>query len=314
VWTRRSRWWWLAAALTAYGFALLSKETATLLPLLLLSTPRSGRPFSARAGAVAGFVVLAIALYAWRSQTGALTPFTGDEHYSPAISLTLWVRNAINYLGRMVGAPLALFVLLGVSRLTGRRRQRSVGVYLISIDVLVFGAAFVAVFLAPVLPIPLRSELYLYLPVFGVCLFAGWLGSLLLHDIEPRSLITAIALYILALGAYQTAKGLAIERDLRFSEKLVAALRASPAVADFQGSVILVPADAETSRFLGDAVGDYLHLVLPYATGNEQVTGAVDYGRRVLPEGGLRLDCQYRDDDVIISRAAPSVRLLSSPA
>src|SRR5688572_8956064 len=78
VWTRRGRAWWLAAALAAYGLALLSKETATLLPLVLLLTPRSERPFAVRAGAVTGFVVLALVVYAWRSQTGALTPFAGD--------------------------------------------------------------------------------------------------------------------------------------------------------------------------------------------------------------------------------------------
>ena len=64
-----------------------SKETATLLPVLLLfdAADPSGRSRS-RAGAVAGFIVLALVIYVWRSQTGALTPFAGDAHYSPAIS------------------------------------------------------------------------------------------------------------------------------------------------------------------------------------------------------------------------------------
>ena len=83
MWTRRGRAWWLAAALAAYGLALLSKETATLLPVLLLLTKRSERPLAARTAAVTGFIVLALVIYAWRSQTGALTPFAGDEHYSP---------------------------------------------------------------------------------------------------------------------------------------------------------------------------------------------------------------------------------------
>ena len=119
MWTRRGRGGGWLPPLAAYGLALLSKETATLLPLLLLLTPRSERPLAARAAAVTGFIVLALVIYAWRSQTGALTPFAGDEHYSPAISVALWLRNAINYAGRMiVGAariarnsrPGALFV------------------------------------------------------------------------------------------------------------------------------------------------------------------------------------------------------------
>jgi hypothetical protein len=307
MWTRRGHAWWLAAALAAYGLALLSKETATLLPVLLLLTPRSERPLATRAGAVTGFIMLALVIYAWRSQTGALTPFAGDEHYSPAISIALWLRNAINYAGRMIAVPLALLVLVGLARLTNKDRPRPSGSrsYLVPVELLTFAAAFVVIFLAPVLPISLRSELYVYLPVFGVCLFAGWLGSLLSSGIEPRSLAVAIAFAIAALGGYQIARARDAQQDLRFSENLVTAIRRDSLLASTNGSVVLIPSDRETERSLQSAIGGYLYVVLQYAFDGQPRAGAVQYSGEPPRQADVRLTCTYRETDgtVIISPA-----------
>jgi hypothetical protein len=320
VWTRKGHTAWLIAALAAYGLALLSKETATLLPLLLLLTPRAERPFSVRAGAVAGFVVLGVAIYAWRSQTGALTPFAGDEHYSPAVSAALWLRNAINYTGRMIVGPVALVLVLGLARVV--RRAESAGalakaeasadtrtlkraLYEDSRIVLAFAAAFVVVFLAPVLPISLRSELYLYLPVFGVCLCAGWLGALLVHGIESRSLAIAVAVFVLALGGYQVARARDIQQDLRFSEKLVHALRNSTPLASASRSVLLIPSDRDTERSMQSAIGGYLYVVLQYAFKGPARAAVVQYSDEPVQQADTRLLCSYRQSDgtVVISPA-----------
>src|SRR5688572_23684555 len=307
VWTRRGHAWWLAAALAAYGLALLSKETATLLPVLLLLTPRSERPLATRAGAVTGFIMVALVIYAWRSQTGALTPFAGDEHYSPAISIALWLRNATNYAGRMIAVPLALLVLVGLARLTNKDRPSPSGSrsYLVPVDLLTFVAAFVVIFLAPVLPISLRSELYVYLPVFGVCLFAGWLGSLLSSGIEPRSLAVAIAFAIAALGGYQIARARDAQQDLRFSENLVTAIRRDSLLASTNGSVVLIPSDRETERSLQSAIGGYLYVVLQYAFDGAPRAGAVQYSGDPPRQADVRLTCTSRETDgtVIISPA-----------
>ena len=306
MWTRRGRAWWLAAAVSTYGLALLSKETATLLPLLLLLTPRPERPFAVRASAIAGFGVIALIIYVWRSQVGALTPFAGDEHYSLAISLTLWLRNSINYAGRMIAAPLALLVLLGVARLIDKRRPMPLGSYsiFIPVDVIAFAAAFVVVFLTPVLPIALRSELYLYLPVFGVCLFAGWLGSLLFYGIQPRSVAAAVAVYILALGAYQIARARDIQQDLRFSEALVSALRDNAQLAETNRSVVLIPAEVETERLLQSAIGGYLYVVLQYAFASPHRAGAIEYTGAPRQQADLRLTCAYHKADSAVSISA----------
>ena len=311
MWTRRGRAWWLAAALAAYGLALLSKETATLLPVLLLLTPRSERPLAARAGAVIGFIALALVIYAWRSQTGALTPFAGGEHYSPAISVALWLRNAINYAGRMIAAPIALVILIGLARLTAKARSMPFGSYsvLIPFDVLAFAAAFVVVFLAPVLPISLRSELYLYLPVFGVCLFAGWVGGLFVEAPgrlkAASTVVVAVALYVIALGGYQIARARDAQQDLRFSENLVTALRRDRLLASTTSSVVLIPSDRATERSLQTAIGGYLHVVLQYAFDGPPRAGAVQYSSEPPRLADVRLMCTYRETDgtVVISPA-----------
>jgi hypothetical protein len=314
AWTRNGRGWWLAGAIASYGLALLSKETATLLPLMLLVTPRPERRLAARAGAVAGFVALALVIYAWRTEVGALTPFSGDAHYSPALSVALWTRNATNYLGRMIVAPSALLVLLGLARLTEKGRSIPFGSYsiLIPVGVLTFAAAFVVVFLAPVLPIALRSELYLYLPVFGVCLVVGWLGSLLVQFPGSRrslgqggsvasSMIVAVALYIVGLGSYQIARARDIQQDLRFSETLVGALRDTASLAETNRSVVLVPADHETERSLQSAIGGYLYVVLQYAFASPPRAGAIEYSGEPRQQADLRLICSYRKADGAVS-------------
>jgi hypothetical protein len=301
AWTRNGRGWWLAGAIASYGLALLSKETATLLPLLLLVTPRPERPLTVRVSAIAGFVVLALVIYAWRAQTGALTPFASDEHYRPAVSVAL--RNAVNYTGRMIAAPVALVALLGLARGLHPSRSPMSGSrsFLIRLDVLTFAAAFAAVFVAPVLPITLRSELYLYLPVFGVCLFAGWVAALLSSGIERRSLIAAIALYIAALGGYQIVRARDIQQDLRFSETLVAALRSNAQAAETKRRLVLVPADAETERSLQNAIGGYLYVVLQYAFASPPRAAAIEYSGEPREQADLRLTCAYRPTDGTVS-------------
>jgi hypothetical protein len=310
VWMRGGRVVWAIGAAFCYGLALLSKETATLLPLLLLLTPRSERPLAHRAAAVAGMVALAVLILAWRSQVGALTPLSGDTHYDLMTGLGRWLRSAQNYTARMIAAPLALPLIIGLVRVVDSRwtsrRDRGEPVrshsYLIDVPVIVFAAAWVVVFIAPVLPITLRSELYLYLPVFGVCLFVGWLSSRLFSAIEPRPLAIALGLYVVGLSGYQVARSVDIHRDLVFSEQLVSGLRGW---ANSAGVIVLVPSDDVTDRFLRDAVGGYLYRVVQHATGNPQLTGVLQSRGDPPRHGDLRLLCTYRQDipSLIISPA-----------
>jgi protein O-mannosyl-transferase len=312
-WTRNGRVAWLLGAAGAYILALLSKETATLLPILLLFTPGSQRTRRSRAGAVAALCGLAIAIYVWRAHIGALTPFSGDAHYDVMIGASRWARSLQNYTGRMIAGPLALTLLFLTARFVDKRRAARAGAagtrgsYSITANLFVFPLAWVIAFLAPVLPIAARSELYLYLPVFGVCLIAGLLAQALIWNVaQRRTVAVAVAVYVVTFGAYQVARGIAIHRELVFSETLVEALRRSPEVTAYEGAALLVvPADGTTERFLQDAIGGYLSLVLQHALGSTRMTGTVQYRNSPKSPADLRLLCTYQPDAarVVISPA-----------
>jgi hypothetical protein len=304
VWTRNGRAWWLATAVGAYVLALLSKETATLLPLLLLLTPRPQRSLASRVTAVAILIGAAAAIYLWRSHVGALTPISGDVHYDLMTPLTRWARSARNYAGRMIGAPLGLVVIMAIVGFLARRRFAVAYQRQELIAISVFAVAWMLVFLAPVLPIVARSELYLYVPVFGMCLLAGYAADAFVGGVETsRAFVFAIALYVLTLGAYQMSRGLEIHRDLVFSEKLVTALEGSPDLAGRDGAVVLVPSDPVTERFLQDSIGGYLHIVLQHTFKNGRLVGVVQYRGTHPSPVGLRFVCEYRDGEVRLTRA-----------
>jgi hypothetical protein len=262
---------------------------------------------------VAALCVLAIAIYVWRAHIGALTPFSGDAHYDVMTGASRWARSLQNYTGRMIAGPLALTLLFLTARFVDKRRAALAGAagtrgsYSIMASFFVFPLAWVIAFLAPVLPIVARSELYLYLPVFGVCLIAGLLAQALIWNVaQRRTVAVVVAVYVVTLGAYQVARGIAIHRELVFSEKLVEALRRSPEVTAYEGAALLVvPADVTTERFLQDAIGGYLSLVLQHALGRTRMTGTVQYRGSPTSPADLRLLCTYQPDAarVIISPA-----------
>jgi protein O-mannosyl-transferase len=312
-WTRNGRLVWLLGAAGACILALLSKETATLLPFLLLFTPGAQRTWRSRAGAVAALCGLAIAIYVWRAQIGALTPFSEDAHYDVMTGASRWARSLQNYTGRMIAGPLALTLLFLTARFVDKRRAARAGAagtrgsYSIMANLFVFPLAWVIAFLAPVLPIVARSELYLYLPVFGVCLIAGLLAQALIWNVaQRRTVAVVVAVYVVTLGAYQVARGIAIHRELVFSERLVEALRRSSEVTAYEGAALLVvPADGTTERFLQDAIGGHLSLVLQHALGSTRMTGTVQYRNSPKAPADLRLLCTYQPDAarVVISPA-----------
>jgi hypothetical protein len=250
---------------------------------------------------------VAAAVFTGRAQTGALTPFSGNEHYDLWSPLTVWIRNAVNYSGRMLVAPLALVAVAAIAALAqGGLTQAGPKTRLYGISVVLFSLGWVVVFLAPVLPIRLRSELYLYLPVFGLCLLAGSTAAALIHRIDSRRAVTiAIAACAIGFAGYQVSRARSIHQDLVFSEKLVDALRETPHLADRSGQMFLVPSDAATERFLERAVGGWLFLAVYHARHSTQLLGHVEYARERFITPGLRLTCAYRQDQglVIISPA-----------
>ena len=239
---------WLLGAAGAYVLALLSKETATLLPLVLLFTPRPRCTYRSQVFAVIVLCGLGVAIYAWRAHVGAATPFSADAHYKLLTGVSRLGRSLQNYTGRMIVAPMILIVLISVSALLRRQHRNPAnspaagGTYPIEAGELIFSLVWVLVFLAPVLPIVARSELYLYLPVAGFCFAAGDLASALVRNLPDRRVVaTMVACYVIILGTYQIARAREIHRQLVFSERFLVALINSREVARHQGGVLLIP-------------------------------------------------------------------------
>jgi hypothetical protein len=151
-------------------------------------------------------------------------------------------------------------------------------------------------FLAAVLPIAARSELYLYMPVFGLCVVAGQAADAW-HWPASRSagllLITAIA----ALAAFQLSRSAALHRDLVFSAALTRALSDSHEIQEHHGRVLIAGADPDTQHLLQDSVAGYLELILKRIGDPDGLNQADTAAPRV------RLLCTYDNGRVSLSRA-----------
>jgi hypothetical protein len=300
IWSRNGGGRWLVLASVAYLLAVLSKETAFLVPLLLLATPAATRPLRARLSAVALLLCLGALAFSWRAHVGALLPVSGDAHYDLATPLMRWTRNATNYTMRLIPAGLGLVVLVGSAGFLASKRQAWARVATREqMNVLLLAALWILVFLVPVLPIVARNELYVYLPGYGACLLAGSVTDALVRGSGGRrTVLVTTGLYVAMFGGYQISRSADFHRDLDFSAKMVAALRNSPELAERNGTVALIPADPETERYLLDAFGGYLSVVLQHAFEDGRFRGVVERSGTPPASSAIRLLCQYQQGTV----------------
>jgi hypothetical protein len=304
-WQLANRARWFVAAWMFYAMALLSKETAVLLPVLFLFTP-SGSRFTARQWK--GFFLMAAtaaAIFAVRGYVGAVMPTTLDPHYGLMRPAARWVRNLENYLPRSVPSPLGMLVLVALPvTLVGRRDWRLIQWQERQLSgQLVYAIVWFMVFMLPVLPIVARSELYLYLPGFGLCLLAGSIVDAILTVTRARTGVAAIVLFSVVFGAYQISRTRGMHDDLIFSGNLLSGLRQS--LEDYNGAVVVVPDDPATSEFLSATAGGYADLVLKMATGRYEVNGTIDYNHDTKPSEALRLHGTYRNGRLFLTRSSP---------
>ena len=304
LWDRGRTGWWLAAAAACYALALSSKETAALLPMLLLVTPPRGAWFSRRRVAAAALLACAgAALFLVRARVGALMPLSYDPHYNLLSPLHRWVRNVRNYLGRALPSPAALLLTTAAAALVRMRpltpsRRPSGGVP----EVAAVAAAWFLTFMAPVLPIVGRSEVYLYLPVFGICLLAGYFADRASLTAHRTALAAALSAYIAVLGGFQVSRAAAMHEDLVFSDGLARALAGQQDIRDHTGVLLLVPEDPGTERHLKDAVGGYLDIAIKRILGRGNISAWVAYAGEPQRPSSLQIGCAFRDDRVILRR------------
>jgi hypothetical protein len=267
--------WWIGLAAGSYLLALLAKESAALLPLALLAmTPQGSQPSlnkPRRDSVVMVAVMLALAIVPlWlRWRAGALMPWSLDEHYTLDWSPYRLMRGLEIYVPRALPSPVALLIVVGVpaafaSGGIASLRQGFGGLGRMAL----IAVSWFAALMLPVLPIPARSELYLYLPGFGFCLFAGYVVDRLLTMVKrPRAMIVALVVYAVALLSYQGSRHAHAHEVQQFTRSLAQALDANPWFRTHTGLVSLVAADANSEELMRDGVGGYisglLALVLP---------------------------------------------------
>jgi hypothetical protein len=301
VWARHGGARWLLAAAVAYVLAASSKETAFALPLLLVFLPHD-RATTTRWSAIAMMAVVGAVLIAWRSHTGALTPSSSDAHYDLLTGLARVLRSLRNYVGRMMPAPVSMIAAMALARIIDARRAASTtGPNSIAVSGFVVPLVWMVLFLAPVLPIVARSEIYLYLPAFGMCLLAAVIArATMVGHSQHRAAAVAVGLFVLAFTAYQTSRAAATHDDLEFSARLIEALRADADLAAHGGAITLVPADPDTERYLQDSIGGYLYSVLHRAFPQGTVTGVTEYAGMRVTGTTRRVQCRYRDGQVTL--------------
>ncbi len=298
-WDRSGGRRWLTAACVTYALALMSKETAVLLPLLLLVVPAPQRLTARRLSAVSVMIASAVALLVVRSLAGAMTLGSGDAHYGMTTPVSRWIRNARNYFWRALPSPLALLLLTGVPSLLARSRERVHRADAAIGPLAILAVAWFATFILPTLPIAGRSELYVYLPGFGMCLLVGGLLARVWQE-AGRTVLACLVVYVLGAGGYLATRSLSVHRDARFSAMLVDTLARHERIRRHSGAVVLVPADTVTEELLRGSVGGYLGLVLRRTLNRSDIDGAVAYPNTPIEVDGVRLRCAFTDSRIVI--------------
>lgn len=296
AWTRGSGLS-LVGFVVAYVLAFLAKETAAALPALLILLPAGNRTFSTRLSAALGLLLVGVAVVALRMRLDALMPWSDDPHYGWVQSPRRWLHNGWNYFRRALPSPAVLLVIVGAAELRGRpgvRVARSTSVALLSV-------AWFTIFIGPALGIAARSELYLYLPTYGLCLFAGYIISALITGPVRSSTRVAVLVCIVVLSGFQMVRSRAIHRDLVFSDRFSRALQDSEP-ARLARAIRIVPGDPETARFIRDAFGGYVDAVVKAALHRQDVVATIGTPDAANDEATLGLICHYNGRIVAFSR------------
>jgi len=299
---------WLLLTTACYVAALLAKETAALLPILLLFTgaSQSRLAFKRRLLAVAMISVSALIPLSLRASAGALMPGTGDHHYLFDLSAGRFFRSFEVYLPRALPSAAALLLVVGLPGLLRWGAVRDVANQPDTKRWLWYGVLWFLVFLLPVFPIAARSELYLYLPGAGWCFLCGYLADQLLLAVKPstRLLVGLVAIYITSLLSYQIARNLHARDVQRFTSAFVQAVGEDEWFRAAHGSVLIVPTDSRTEQLLREGVSGYIDAVLSNALGSDRVHGKVAYAdQRQDSTPAEKVFCTFSNSQVVLRRA-----------
>ncbi|MBI2835442.1 MAG: hypothetical protein HYX76_13545 [Acidobacteria bacterium] len=166
------------AAATFALFAMLAKEEAVVLPLLLVgdrllaTAPRANqRHQAARLAGLALLLAPLVVYFMLRLRSGAMTPSTAPPFYTFTYAPGALARNVLEYLDRTVTFPIGIPLVLSAAVLgqlpaIGPRRYT-----------VLFALAWIAGTFSLTLFLPVRSSLYVVLPSVGSALIGAMLAE-----------------------------------------------------------------------------------------------------------------------------------------
>jgi hypothetical protein len=165
----------MVLALLGLALAVLAKEEAVLLPLILVGWLAVRRPRADERFVwtwIAGSSVVLMAYFVARSFTGAMTPATAPAYYRFTADPAVVLRNIGEYADRT--STVAVAALLGGLVLLGRPRG---ALPALSRQAVTCGLLWLGLGLGFAYLLPLRSDLYAAMPSVGASLAAAGFGA-----------------------------------------------------------------------------------------------------------------------------------------
>jgi hypothetical protein len=166
-----------------YFAALLSKETAAALPVFVFLASFLVQKKENRQGLevlfkkiqtaffqTAVFLVPLLLYFVLRLNSNAMTPFDAPDFYRYTLAPLIILKNLSEYIIRAGILDMAVILWLLVVLLFTRRKTKPAGG--INRPVLIAGGGWFLCFLLPTLLIPVRSDIYVYIPQVGFHLLA----------------------------------------------------------------------------------------------------------------------------------------------
>jgi hypothetical protein len=255
--------------------ALLSKEEAVLLPLILLviagtrpslvPTPHFRFPHRLPSLVTALFAFTPLAIYAWlRSHTGAMTPETAPAFYRFSFGPSTVLSNLLQYADR--SSTLCALVALACAAAARFARPP---VDSVERRVIVVGLAWLVLGFGLTIFLPVRSSLYACFPSVGSVLVAGALASAwsrVMSDRAQRRLAVALVVVpFLLLPVYRARNG-RWTRGATFSARIMSDLAQATASLP-AGSLIVLHDEREKRTNLASTFGTLIEDAVVLAAG-----------------------------------------------
>lgn len=161
---------YVLAAMT-YLAALLSKETAVAVPVFVFLAAffiqgKKDKPIRTAFQSTLVFLIPLVFYGFLRLSSDAITPFNAPDSYRFTLAPTVILRNLWEYITRAGMLDFAIAAgLLVVLLFTRKRRKPMEG---INRTLLAAGAGWFLCFLLPTLFLPVRSDIYVYVPQVGL--------------------------------------------------------------------------------------------------------------------------------------------------